>query len=288
MYRLEGADSDWFFAGTNRRVMYANLAPGRYVLHVRGSNSDGVWSEKELAIPMVIAPPYWQTWWFRLLLIVALGLLTYAGFRYRLARLMVVEKLRLRIAQDLHDDIGSTLSGIALTSGQLIAHLSDEEQAKKDLQELRQVAAEKADSLRDLVWTINPEKDSASDLLLYLKETVHRMLRGMEVTFTGIQDAPEEKITLEVKHNVTMIFREILHNILSHSRARHVEICVTGDAGRLRLRVTDDGVGFDPNTCTRGSGLVNLEQRTRAIGGTIKIETRPGAGTTIVLDVKIT
>ncbi len=288
MYKFEGAETDWVSMGTDRRVSFANVSPGRYTLRVRGSNSDGIRNEAGIAIRIIISPPYWQTWWFRALVGLAVGLLVYAAFRYRLARLMAVEKLRLRIAQDLHDDIGSTLSGIALTSDTLARRLSNDPQAKRDLQELRQVAVEKAEHLQDLVWTINPKKDTSGDLRLHLKETAHRLLLGIDVQFTSNQEGPGGKMSLEVKHNITMIFREIVHNIVSHSRARRVQIEVTEKTGLLGFRVADDGVGFDPKTCSKGNGLVNLEQRAQAIGGRIKIESAPGAGTTVVFEVKIT
>jgi signal transduction histidine kinase len=247
-----------------------------------------VWNDEGIAIPVVINSPFRETWWFRAMLGILVIGLVYAGFRYRLARLMAVENLRLRIAQDLHDDVGSTLSAIALTLEQLAKRVSDRIGMMNGLEELRRVAIDKAESLHDLVWTINPRRDFPEDLVHHLKETAHRMLPGIQVHFTERHAQRGRKLTLEVKHNVAMIFREILHNIVLHARAQRVDIDVAEMVGGLRLRVRDDGVGFNLSACSEGNGLVNLQQRARAIGGIVRIESTPGAGTTIVLEVRIT
>ncbi len=122
---LEGVDHTWVRAGTRRGVTYANVSPGSYILRVRASNSDGVWNETGLSLPIVIAPPLWQTWWFRGLLLVLLCALAYGAYRYRLARVVALERLRLRIANDLHDDIGSELSSLALESDLIARHIPE-------------------------------------------------------------------------------------------------------------------------------------------------------------------
>src|SRR4029453_11479116 len=159
-YKLEGFDSDWIEAGTRRFARYTNLPPGGYVLRVRGTNNDGIASPLEASLHVSVEPALWQTWWFQL----AAGGLVVGGlvvaYKLRIRRLMELEQLRLRIASDLHDELGSELSGIALASRMIGRHdqLTDKDRSR--LADVASAAARITAGLRDIVWYISPEQDT--------------------------------------------------------------------------------------------------------------------------------
>jgi len=287
MYLLEGADNDWVPAGTNRTVTYANVGPGDYVLRVRASNSDGVWNETGLSLPIVIEPPFWQTWWFRGVALILLGALAYGGYRYRLAKVLALERFRLRIANDLHDDIGSDLSGLALESDLIARRLPEGDQGRKRLQTVARTIRSAADNLRDVVWIVSPDQDRVQDLVERIREVAAKMLAGIQYEFRCTGVVLSGPLDVEFKRHVLMMFKEMLHNVVCHARASRVDVEFEHGRGRIRLCVRDDGVGFDPSGAHSGRGLRSLRARASAIGGTVRIESTLGHGTVVCLEADI-
>ncbi len=173
-YRLEGLDHSWIDAGTRRFASYTNLDPGTYVFHWRGSNSDGIWNNNGAFIELIIDPPYWKTWWFRaLVLAAAIGSL-FLFYRLRVNKLIAIERIRTSIATDLHDDIGSTLTEIALFSEvgkRLLDRQAAEElpegeriEALKKLEDIGGMARNLIDAMSDIVWSVNPKNDTIESL----------------------------------------------------------------------------------------------------------------------------
>ena len=288
MYMLEGVDHTWVRAGTRRGVTYANVSPGSYILRVRASNSDGVWNETGLSLPIVITPPLWQTWWFRGLLLVLLYALAYGAYRYRLARVLALERLRLRIANDLHDDIGSELSSLALESDLIARRIPEGDPARERLQAVGRTIRSAADNLRDVVWIVSPDRDRIEDLVERMKEAAAKMLSGLDCEFrvTGSRATPA--LEMEFKRHVLMMFKEILHNVNTHARASRVDVEIDLQSTHMRLCVRDNGVGFNASEPHSGRGFHSLHTRASAIGGQLSIESAPGLGTFVCLEVDIT
>jgi ligand-binding sensor domain-containing protein/signal transduction histidine kinase len=285
-YTLEGFDRAWIQAGTRRSARYTNLPPGRYVFRVRGSNNDGIWNDRGAALPVMVLPPYWQTWWFRLALAAALVVSLAAAYKLRIRRIRELERLRLQIASDLHDELGSELSGIALASS-LIGrqdHLTDRD--RRRLADVASAATRVMLSLRDIVWYINPEQDTLESLEARMRSVARTLLAGVPHEFrsSGITPTP---IDMDERGHVFLIYKELLHNIVRHARARRVTIRLDATDETLELRVSDDGIGFD-GSGRSGTGLRNIRQRVAAIGGNLRIEGRPGEGTNVCLTVRMT
>jgi ligand-binding sensor domain-containing protein len=286
-HMLEGADTGWVFSGRERTVTYTNVPPGDYRFRVRGENGDGVASANEAIVAIIVGRPYWQTWWFRVLLVLLVGGMLYSFYRYRLSKFRELQHLRLRIADDLHDDIGSELSGIAIESDLIARQLPPESHERTRVVNVGRSIRRASDNLRDVVWIVNPDLDRIPDLVARLQAIAGKMLAGHRLTFESSGTAPQLSLNMEFKRQILMIFKEILNNILRHARASHVRIEVDLKGTHLRLLVIDDGVGFEEKTSSTGFGLVSMRNRAAAIGGTLTVETTPGAGTRVCLDADI-
>ncbi|HEX7573179.1 MAG TPA: two-component regulator propeller domain-containing protein [Bacteroidota bacterium] len=286
-YRLEGFDKGWNYPGSRNFAGYTKVDPGEYIFRVKGSNSDGVWNEEGASIDLVIDPPYWRTWWFRVLVGAMILVILVAAYNYRVSKLLEMERMRVRIASDLHDDIGSSLSGIALVTDSMRTRLPLADQDRRRLADVTDTARRTADALRDIVWIVNPDHDKFDDILLRLKDAAAAILVGLEYVVTCPESSPPGNLDMEARRNVILMYKEILNNIVRHARARRVGIVIGEEEGLFVLKVTDDGVGFDAETIKRGNGLDNLQRRARQIGGTIHVVSRPGGGTSIEFSVPL-
>jgi ligand-binding sensor domain-containing protein/signal transduction histidine kinase len=278
-YRLEGFDRDWVAAGTRRQARYTNLPPGRYTFRLRAANHDGVWNEQGLALPVVIRPPYWQTWWFRVLLGAAALALLASVYHLRVSRLLEMERLRLRIASDLHDDLSSDLSAIAVATDMLQRRPGLPEPDRDRLGELRDKALQMAGALRDTVWYVQPEHDTLAAMVARMRTTATDLLGPTPCVFEvalGDDDAP---VHMGVRRDLVLLYKELVHNAARHARARQVTIAIREAGGRLDLHVSDDGVGFDPTARYTGEGLPSLRRRAERMGARLEIASRPGEGT---------
>lgn len=323
-YKMEGFIDEWIDTGNERRVGFTNLDPGKYFFRVKGSNNHGLWNEEGTSIRVVILPPWWRTIWAYIGYTVLIGTLLFGTVRFELQRRQrklelqlqrehelrqlqqaehraVVaelkrktaearreaekEHIRSRIASDLHDEIGSNLSSIALIGQVLQEKVKFPRQIRERLQEIPQIARLTAESMRDIVWFINPENDDWEKLLVKMRETVNMMLEMYDFNF----NIPEEGITLEVdlnfRRNLFLIYKECLQNVIKHSRAQTVQIELRQENSGLILRVADDGVGFDSDREYSGDGLKNIRRRATDIGGKLKIFSEAGKGTTVTLTV---
>ena len=287
-YRLEGFEDRWNNAGGRNFAGYTKVDPGTYTLRVKGANSDGVWNEAGTGIDLVIDPPYWKTAWFRVAAAVMLLAVVAGAYNYRVARLLEMERLRVRIASDLHDDIGSTLSGIALATDAMNARLPLPDAERRRLADVTIAARRTSDALRDIVWLVNPGHDMLDDMLVRMKDAAAALLVGVEYAIECTEEASSSKLPMEVRRNIILVYKEILNNIVRHARARMVRIGIGADGGTFVLRVADDGVGFDPAAVSRGNGLDSLERRAQQINGSIRIESRPNGGTSVQLTVPLT
>ena len=227
-------------------------------------------------------------WWFvigtaLLVLSVFFGL-----FRYRLYHVMKMERMRMRIASDLHDDVGTNLSSIMLASQVIESELPSASEQRTHLAELRTRAGMTRDMLKDIVWLLGPGNDSLDDFILKLKDIAQRQLMGISCTFNISGEHHVKGLGLEFKRNVVLFFKEALTNIVKHANATAVEVVLTLKENQFSLTILDNGRGFDVQAPTHGNGLANLRMRASIIAGSVEIDSVKGQGTTIRLDAKIT
>src|SRR6266853_131337 len=225
-YMLEGADQSWTVPAKQRSVNFASLRPGSYRFLVRALNVNGVPSSTPASLQFTVLPPIWQRWWFVSFAILAMLFLIYAAHRYRVARLLELERVRTRIATDLHDDIGSSLSQIVILS-ELVRQQSGSrlEQAAEPLSRITHVSLELVDSMSDIVWAINPRKDHLGDLTQRMRRFSGDLLasRGIELRFR-VGGAGERRLLAEERREVFLIFKETINNMARHSGCTEVDI----------------------------------------------------------------
>ncbi len=288
-YRLEGADHDWTPLTDQRSVNYSNLSPGRYCFVVRAVNGDGLVGARNATVAFVIFPPVWRQAWFIFLNVCLVAALVYAGHVYRLRQLLHLERIRTRLASDLHDDIGSGLAEIAI--------LTDvaEVQQTKDNGDLMRRAGDRARQLReamaDIVWSVDPHHGNLTDLIGRVRQSVFSLLEsnGRRVTFEGPEDGGGSiELSPDRARHVLLITKEALANILKHAGASEVTVRLRMKERELILEVRDNGRGFDPEVQHAGMGLRNLRRRAAECGGELTVESRPGQGTRLELSLPLT
>ncbi len=280
-YILEGFDKAWHYVPSSQRyASYTNLDPGTYTLRVKGSNNDGVWNEKGASIELIINPPFWMTLWFRIAGVLLIAGLFYTLYRYRVIQILKMERMRFRIANDLHDELGSDLSAIALAS-QMTKGQDSGDQGR--LNKIRENALRAIDSMREIVWFIKPEHDSPEKLLSRIEEVTETMLEGRSYTIERGTNFLKYLQDIESRQNLFLIYKECLTNIVRHSEAAAVTIIFGSGNDKKIMSIYDNGKGFDFEKVNKGSGLNNLQSRAMRMKCVIRIKSEPGNGTFIEL-----
>lgn len=291
-YRLQGADDAWHPLTSQSSITYGALKPGSYVFEVKAVSATGIFSVVPASVRFTIAPPVWARWWF-LLSTGILGLSAVVLFyRVRMNQLLRLERLRTRIATDLHDDIGSTLSSISIFSemaGRESSHLSP--QSSQMLKRIGESSRSMMDAMDDIVWSINPKNDRLENLSLRICEFAGEVFeaRGIRFKFEVPESSRDGAIPMEVRRNIFLIVKEAVNNIAKHSRCTRAMLKMETAGGRLVVVIGDDGVGMSGNATreTGGNGLRNMAARAGAIGASLTVES-DGKGTTVRLEGKFT
>lgn len=194
-------------------------------------------------------------------------------------------EMRSRIAADLHDEVGSNLSSISMTSQMVRRSAKLDEQDRNRLADIVTTAKETTDAIRDIVWFINPEHDTLADLVLKMKGATSKLLDGLEYTFKESDRTIERKPDILVGKEIYLLYKEVLHNIVKHAKASKVDIEIRNEFRRFVLTVSDDGIGFEVGKASEGLGLKNLRDRAEKIGAKLNFTSSPGHGTKITLSV---
>jgi ligand-binding sensor domain-containing protein/signal transduction histidine kinase len=289
-YRLEDVDTDWSKPSEERSVNFATLPAGSYTFLVRAVTIDGLVSDRPASLAFTVLAPYWAQWWFRVLALLVLAGTIYAAFRFRLGRLLEIERLRSRIATDLHDDIGASLSRIAIMSEVLIRRAGSEKNGlTSQLSDIAGGAREMIASMSDIVWAINPSHDQLRDLVQRMRRFASDVLSARDIEFVFRAPADQElKMDADTRRQLFLVFKEAINNIARHSGCKRVEIELARDRDGLVLRIQDDGKGLAAAAAAAsggGHGLPSMQARAGLIGGDIAIASEPGRGTSITIRV---
>jgi signal transduction histidine kinase/ligand-binding sensor domain-containing protein len=290
-YTLAGTDRGWNPPTQERTVHYSRLAPGQYRFLVRALTADGTVSAEPASVAFRVLPPLWQRRWFQGLLAAAAVAAAYAAHASRLRRLLGVERVRTRIASDLHDDLGSSLSQIAVLSevARLRVATGDRAETTSSLERIGGLSRASIDALGDIVWAIDPHKDRLLDLTQRLRGLVGDVLEpaGITYSFEAEPSADELRLGADLRREVFLVCKESLHNVVRHAQARRVDVRLTQNGGVLVLAVGDDGRGFDPVAPAAGTGLASMRRRARALGGRLEVVSAAGRGTRLELVVPL-
>ena len=289
-YMMEGFDEDWIYSGNRRFVTYTNLNPGKYIFRVKGSNSDGIWNEKGAAITIEILPPLWQTWWFITLSILFIGGIITFAIVYRVRYLLNIERFRARLAADLHDNIGSSLTEISIWSEIISKKIKNpDKDVEKSLQMISNNSRNLIDNMSDIVWLVNPKRDSLYDLILRLRDTYSELSSYTSISFKSENIKSLEKVSLSIEHrqHLYLIFKEAINNSITHSGCTEITLDAFVKGKKLEMILSDNGKGFSPENLTNGNGLENIKSRAKLIGGIVHINSEPGKGTVIKFEGNI-
>ena len=300
-YRLDNFDPDWLILDHTRTITYPRLPPGRYTLSTMGSNGNGSWSSQPALLTMVVTPPWWQALWFRVA--VVLGSIALVGavvrhWSHRRLRLRLersesahsIERERTRIARNIHDDLGASLTRISLLTQ---SARQDDSAHSTTLDKIHDVTRSITRSMDEIVWAVNPEQDNPESLVYYVGNFAQALLgaAGIRCRLESPDALPSTPLNSNVRYHLFLGCKEALNNIVKHAHATEVTIRISIGHDALKITIADNGRGFDPQQPPAvhplrphaGNGLRNLEKRLAEIRGTCTIGPGPGGGTIVTL-----
>jgi signal transduction histidine kinase/ligand-binding sensor domain-containing protein len=292
---LEGADRHWSKPSQDRTASFSLLPAGKYRFYVRTVDPNGTVGSRSAFFEFQIMPPIWQRWWFILGAITLLGLAAFRLYRFRLSQLLEVERTRTRIATDLHDDIGTNLAKISLLSEIIKMQLSDKsdkydknEERNRMLEVIGETSRESVGAMSDIVWAINPQKDTLSDMIRRMRQYAEEILleKPVNLKFSSAKEYLDLKLTMDIRRELYLIYKEAITNAAKHSCCENIEVTLELKASELYLKVKDDGIGFDINQPENGNGLQNLRKRADRIRANLKIESNVGSGTSVTVNLQ--
>ena len=290
-YMMQGFDNDWINSGKRRYVTYTNLDPGEYIFRVKGSNNDGIWNEHGTQVIIKILPPLWRTWWFISSVLILFGVIIASIIYFRVKHLLDIERLRIKLAADLHDNIGSSLTEISILSEVISKKIKTEDEGvRKSLNMISTSSRNLIDNMSDIVWLVNPKRDSLYDLILRLRDTYSELSTYTNISFRSENIKSLEKISLpmEKRQHLYLIFKEAINNCITHSGCSEITLDASVKGNKLRMKLKDNGKGFYQDELSNGgNGLSNIKERAKTIGGILKIQSKLNQGTTVQFEGNI-
>jgi ligand-binding sensor domain-containing protein/signal transduction histidine kinase len=282
-YRL-GNDDPWSAPSESRSVHFGAIAPGSYRFAVRAVSSDGEISQMPATVEFQVIPALWRDPRFEAILLAVIMAAAIWVHRVRAARLLAIERVRSRIASDLHDDIGSSLSQVAILS-EVAYQRAGGGKSGEPIERIGELSREMLDSISDIVWAIHPHKDHLSDLKQRMRRFAADVLsvRNVEMRWSADDAARDVELPMELRQQVYLIFKESINNIARHAKATEVRIQLHVTNRQLALTVSDNGCGIQPRDIHEGNGLKSMKLRASRLGGDLQVRSVAGQGTTLLL-----
>ena len=287
-YKLEGVNGNWRYAPNHYNLRFDGLSPGKYRLVIQASNAVDDFSGPEKTLLIKIIPAFWNTWWFYVL--VGMGVTTgiYILFRDRLQQKINLLEMRNQISQDLHDEIGGSISGINLLSQMASEKLQNNEleEASVYLFKVKNYTQDVIEKLSDTVWIFNPQNDSIQKLLQRLKSFAISIALSKNIKIHFETDKESETINLTIRERkaVYLISKEALNNIFKYAACCNIYYSLCFKVSKWQLIIKDDGKGFIPAENQNGNGLRNMKARADEIGANFDIQSQSDAGTIITVE----
>jgi len=308
-YKLEGSETSWNDVGTKRLAEYNFVPPGHYKFHVIACNNDGVWNDEGVNLAVTVLPYFWQTGWFMTLVALTslgsvAGSVRFAVRRKLQRKIELIERERAieaergRIANDIHDDLGAGLTEIVILSELAQSQEGSSETVQTDIRRVTDKARALAHSLDEIVWAVNPENDMLDNFVSYACNFVHDYLQTARIRCRlDVPSAlPDIPLTADIRHNLFMVLKEALNNIVKHANASEVSIQIAVESEKFTITVRDNGKGFHLEPTPEGkaapadhglrrNGLTNMHRRMQTLAGQLKLQSQPGQGTQVQLIV---
>jgi signal transduction histidine kinase/ligand-binding sensor domain-containing protein len=307
-YRLSGLDRDWLEARTDRNASYSRLSYGDYHFEVQVRTAETGWNASGPALTITVLPYFWQRWWFITVMVMLLLVSAGGSVRYfekrrlqrklaQIERERAVERERARIAKDIHDDLGASLTRITMLSQSGMNKAESIKPTTTELSRIYDTARSMTNAMDEIVWAINPSNDTLESLAAYFAEFVQEFLApaGLQFRLDIPLALPRWTISSEIRHNLFLAFKEALNNVVKHSHATEVIVALEIRGNSFILSVQDNGSGFDGDTVLagdyasrrHGNGLTNMRRRLEELHGQCTIDSRPGSGTRVAFEVKL-
>lgn len=296
----EWEESYSFGLAATVEIPYANLPAGYYRFRINDVSVTGIPGEAEASIAIEVPLAFWRTPWFWVSVVTMLLATTAGGARYvvwrrrrlhvqRLEQHLALDRERLRIARDIHDDLGARVTQISLLSAMAQSKSSLPEEARTEFGKVSQMTRDLVSALYETVWAVNPENDNLDALVTYLCQmsNQHCSQAQLRCRLEVLEAPPTLPFSSQVRHNLIMAVKEAIHNVIKHARATEVRLRIAFEGSTLSISICDDGCGFDAAARPRGNGLGNLHRRLHDIGGDFTLESRLGVGTTVVLRLPV-
>lgn len=283
---LEGYESDWIYLGNRPIIRYNSLPPGSYTLHLRGADQNGIWSSEVRSIKIKVQQIFYKTRWFFFLCIIAIAALVFGMFQYQLEQKLKVERLRMKLSSDLHDEVSGLLSGIAMQTD-VLQMLASDDKSKSRLQTIGEVSRKAMSKMSDVIWSIDSRKDRVEDLLNRMQEHADDILLPMDIKYDFEVNKIEsnQKMPFNIRQDLYFIYKEAINNVAKHSNASKVFIRLGNNGANFELSVKDNGNGVAINgqkngrlkiSHKSGQGLSNIQMRAQRINASLNISQNGG------------
>lgn len=290
-YRLDGVEQEWRTTSMRENIRYAGVPVGTHKLLVKVRDAFGRIGPERVLLTITVNAPFWQRWWFYAIIAAVASMGAYAWSRYRLLQALKLQAVRNRIASDLHDEVGSSLSSITIGS-QLAAQLTtqENEQVKKLMARIGETSSESLRSMSDIVWAIDPKNDEGNALVKRMQRIATELLesKGIDVSFSVSGGVEELKLPMNARKEIVLIYKEAVHNTSKYSGASIVQVSLHRRNGTLAMSVKDDGKGFDVSLHPDGHGLGSMHRRATSLGTSLTLMSAPGLGTLVGVEVDLT
>jgi ligand-binding sensor domain-containing protein len=268
------------------RIELSYLAPGDYELVIASQNYQGLQSQPK-KIMIYVSAPYYKTWWFYMLIALATLSLVSIFMEYRRRGQKRLVEIRNQISRDLHDELGANVSSINIMSNMLLKDKN--EKNRQVVENISKYSIQISDTINDIIWNINPRFDNLDELIKKMTRYASETLDATEITysFESPNPIPQVSIQNKFKYHIYLIFKEAINNAAKYSQAKKINIVIEYTDKKFRFKVTDDGIGFEENAPSKGNGLRNMQVRAAELKALLDIQSAPNQGTQIRLEVKI-
>lgn len=298
LYRLLKSDKKWNLLKQRNSVTYASLRPGNYTFQVKAINSNNIKSLRPAEVTFIINAPFYLQWWFISVLLIILALSLILTTKLRISRLLEIEKVRTRIAADLHDEIGSGLTKIAILSEYALQDEKKEQKTSDDrhsvisednsVERVGKIARNLVDSMIDVIWAIDPKYDSLQDFILNFKNYAYEVCEAKNIKLQiETKDIENIKVNSQTKRCLQLISKESLNNSLKYSKCSNIVYSLSVKNKNIILKIEDNGVGFDSEKTKYGRGISNMTKLVNELSGSFKSKTEMGEGTKILIIIPL-
>lgn len=288
--KLDGADKNWNYIGNHHFASYSQLQPGNYTFRVMARVKGGEWREAAEPVTISILTPFWRTLWFwalcSVLFLIIIFVFVYIRVRNKFEKQILAQSIRDKIAGDLHDDIGSTLSSISILS-ELAKQKSPE--AAPLLEHISKNTSLMQENMSDIVWAINPQNDRFGNIIQRMSQFAVELLepKNIDVNFNSDESLVAFLLPMEKRKNFYLLFKEAINNCAKYSGASHVDILISTNDHHINLIIADNGKGFDASGHHEGNGMTTMKKRASELRGNLQINSVENKGTVITLNFKI-